>query len=174
MNKAIFLDRDGVINEDTEYVHKIEDIVFCDGIVHFCKKARRNDFLLIVVTNQSGIARGYFSEQDVQKLHLWMGEFFERNGVHITDFFYCPYHKKGTIPEYTKDSSCRKPEPGMILKAAEKWNVNIADSFMIGDKPSDRIKHPQLRSLILKSKYSAEDYDFASLGDLARFLFPNA
>ncbi len=171
MNKALFLDRDGVINEDTEYLFRIEDVRFCPGIFDFCREANVNGFLIIVVTNQSGVARGYFTEQDVRTLHEWMRKEFASQGVRITDFFYCPYHIQGTIPRYTRESPSRKPKPGMILEAAGKWNIDLAQSSMIGDKPSDRIKLPELRSYILKSAYCKDNYDFESLDALRRFLF---
>ncbi len=168
--KAVFLDRDGIINEDSEYAHLPEHIVFLPGIFELCRTAREKGFLILVVTNQSGIARGYFTEYDVNRLHSWMREQFRSREADIDDFFYCPYHEKGSIPQYTKKSDCRKPEPGMILEAARKWNIDLGKSYMIGDKPSDRINHPILRSFIIKSCYTPTDYDFESLDEVRRFL----
>jgi D-glycero-D-manno-heptose 1,7-bisphosphate phosphatase len=168
--KALFLDRDGVINEDTEYAHLPEHIEFRPGIFDLCKSARKRGFLVLVVTNQSGIARGYFNEEDVIQLHSWMKEQFRSRETDIDDFFYCPYHEKGSIPRYTKKSDCRKPEPGMILKAAIKWNIDLDKSIMIGDKPSDRIKLPAIKSFIIKSRYTPTGYDFESLDEVRLFL----
>ncbi|MFP4417023.1 MAG: D-glycero-alpha-D-manno-heptose-1,7-bisphosphate 7-phosphatase [Chitinispirillaceae bacterium] len=174
MKKALFLDRDGIVNEDSSYVYKKEDIIFCEGIFDFCRQAGENGYLLIIVTNQAGVARGYFTEEDVHKLHGWMKEQFKRHGVQIDDIFYCPFHEKGRVPQYTKESYYRKPQPGMIIEAAEKWSIDLDQSIMVGDKPSDRIKLPNLRSYIIKSRYTKDDYDFDSLESLGRFLFRKA
>lgn len=170
MRKALFLDRDGIINEDTEYAHLPEQIVFLPGIFDLCRSVQKLGFMIVVVTNQSGIARGYFTEKDVQDLHTWISDQFRIQGVTIDDFFYCPYHEKGKLPQYAKQSNCRKPQPGMILQAAEKWNIDLRRSLMVGDKPSDRIKHPDLQSYIIKSRYTPTDYDFESLDEVRRFL----
>lgn len=135
--KALFLDRDGVINHDNGYTYRIEDFVFIDGIFDLCRAAIKAGYIIIVVTNQAGIGRGYYSEEDFWKLTKWMCERFEQEGVPITEVFYCPYHPEYGIGEYKKDSFDRKPNPGMILKAAEKYNIDLGHSIMIGDKESD-------------------------------------
>ena len=131
-NKALFLDRDGVINIDTGYVHKIEDFEFIDGIFDVCRFFQEKGFMIIVVTNQAGIARGYYDETDFHTLTEWMVGKFKEKGIMITDVFFCPHH-----PEFTGSCSCRKPEPGMILEAAEKYNIDLDRSILIGDKVSD-------------------------------------
>ncbi|MDG5816940.1 HAD family hydrolase [Chitinispirillales bacterium ANBcel5] len=170
MNKALFLDRDGVINLDCGYPHKPEHIRFRDGIFELCKKALQHNYLIIVVTNQAGIARGYFKESDVEGLHEWMKLQFRSRGVIITDFYYCPYHPSATLQSYRKDSTFRKPGPGMILQAACEHNIDIERSIMIGDKESDRIKLPNLKSYILKSNYVESGYDVESLLDVQALL----
>lgn len=162
-NKAVFLDRDGIINEDTGYVAKPHEVTFIDGIFDFCTKVQQKGYLLIVITNQSGVARGYFSENDVDALHTWMKQEFAKKGVTITHFYYCPYHKDGLIKYYKKDSDFRKPNPGMVLLAAKEYNIDINKSVMIGDKYSDRIKLEGLKSFIIKSKYTTKGYDFESI-----------
>lgn len=169
-NKALFLDRDGVINEDIGYPSKPEDIHFCDGIFELCKAAISKGYLIIVVTNQAGIAKGYFTEEDVQKLHQWMANEFLSRGIKITAFYYCPYHTEGKIIKYKRDDECRKPKPGMFLKAARDYNIDLSQSLMVGDKPSDRIELPQLRCIILKSKYTGNKYDVESLTDVITLL----
>jgi len=170
-NKALFLDRDGVINEDRGYPYKPEDIEFCDGIFPLCKKALEKGYLLIVVTNQAGVAKGYFTEKDVESLHKWMIEQFASRGIEITAFYFCPFHPEAKIPEYRKKSEFRKPDPGMIIQAASDFDIDLSLSIMIGDKPSDRIRLPQLKTFILKSKYTAEvDYDFESLAEIESVL----
>ena len=155
--KAIFLDRDGVINEDTSYPFKPEQIIFKKHIFKFCKISISKGYKIVIVTNQSGVAKGFFTEKDVDYLHQWMIGQFKNQGIKITKIYYCPYHKDGVITRYRKDSIMRKPRPGMILRAEKELNVDISKSFMIGDKNSDRIELPSLRSIILKSKYTKND-----------------
>jgi D-glycero-D-manno-heptose 1,7-bisphosphate phosphatase len=170
VRKALFLDRDGVINEDRSYPYLPEQIVFVDGIFDLCRKALDRGYIIIVVTNQAGVARGFFTEEDVKKLHEWMSERFREQGVEIFAFYYCPYHPKAVLEEYRIDSGCRKPAPGMVLQAVKDFSIDISRSLVVGDKPSDRIKLDGLRSVIIKSRYTGEDYDVESLSDVEKFL----
>ncbi len=164
--KALFLDRDGIINKDISYLYKKEDVIFCDGIFELCRSFVEHDYIIVVVTNQSGIARGFYTLRDTDILHSWMKDEFKRRGVDITDFFICPYHINAKELEYKKDSLLRKPNPGMLLKASEEWNIDLSKSVMIGDKPSDRIRLPYLKSYIKKSKYTEKDYNFVTFKEL--------
>lgn len=169
--KALFLDRDGIINEDTGYVHTPDQVVFCKGIFDLCRTAQERGYLLVVVTNQAGVAKGYFTEAVVEGLHHWMDEQFSAQGVTIHKFYYCPFHSNATVDAYRKDSDCRKPRPGMLLQAAEEFAIDLSRSFMVGDKPSDRIALQELRSIIIKSKYTAQgEYDVEHLEDVLPFL----
>lgn len=132
MNKALFLDRDGVINKDIGYAFRSEDIRFVDGIFELCQEAQKQDYLIIIVTNQSGIARGYYSEADFQQLNQWFIEQFAKNNILISAIYHCPHH-----PAITGDCVCRKPNAGMLLEAIEKYQINPNHSMMIGDKSSD-------------------------------------
>lgn len=170
MNKALFLDRDGIVNVDTAYLHKPEDVIFVDGIFELCKAAQKKDYLIIIVTNQAGIAKGYYSEKDVKLLHSWLKNEFNKRGITISDIYYSPYHSDGIIKEYKKDSYCRKPNPGLFLKAAEKYNIDFSASLMIGDKHSDRIKLDNLKSIILKSQYTANEFDVEKLSEIINLL----
>ncbi len=134
---ALFLDRDGVINHDSGYTSRAENFRFIDGIFELCCVAQRLGYLLIVVTNQAGIGRGYYSEQEYFALTDWMRERFETEGAPITDVFYCPYHSEYGVGYYKKDSFDRKPNPGMFLRAMEKHDLDMKRSIMIGDKDSD-------------------------------------
>lgn len=169
-NKALFLDRDGIINEDVRYVHKPGQIRFCNGVFDLCKAAVEKGYLLVVVTNQAGVAKGHFSEGDVRVLHQWMTEQFAAKGITLTAIYYCPYHENGTIPEYRKDSDCRKPKPGMFIKAAADHNIDLSASLMVGDKTSDRILLPELKCIIVKSVYTTAGYDVTSIMDVIPLL----
>ncbi|MFY0518398.1 D-glycero-alpha-D-manno-heptose-1,7-bisphosphate 7-phosphatase [Lysinibacillus sp. UGB7] len=137
MNKALFLDRDGVINIEKNYVYKIEDFEFIEGIFELAKSFQDKGYLIIVVTNQAGIGRGYYTEEDFRILNDWMIDQFQQKGITITEVYYCPFHPIHGIQKYKKDSFDRKPKPGMILKAKDKYNINLAQSILIGDKDSD-------------------------------------
>ena len=159
MNKALFLDRDGVINEDSGYVYKPEDFHFIDGIFELCHAALDLGYLLIVITNQAGIARGYFTEKDFLALNKWMLSEFDRRDINITAVYFCPFHEEHGTPEYKKDSFDRKPNPGMILKAKEEFDIDLKNSILIGDKDSDMEAGRRAgvgRLLLLKGKYPIE------------------
>ncbi|WP_461530854.1 D-glycero-alpha-D-manno-heptose-1,7-bisphosphate 7-phosphatase [Pseudomonas sp. 210_17 TE3656] len=135
--RALFLDRDGVINHDAGYTSSKENFHFIDGIFDLCRAARQSGYLLIVVTNQAGIGRGYYTEQDFLLLSDWMCKRFEEEGAPITEVFYCPYHPEHGVGHYKMDSVDRKPNPGLLLKASEKYDLDMLGSLMIGDKASD-------------------------------------
>ncbi|MES2025441.1 MAG: HAD family hydrolase [Pseudomonadota bacterium] len=136
-NRALFLDRDGVINHDSGYTSCIEKFRFIEGIFELCLAAKRSGYLLIVVTNQAGIGRGYYSEEDFFTLTKWMREIFEKEGAPIVDVFYCPYHPDHGVGHYKSDSLDRKPNAGMLFRAAEKHDIDLEHSILIGDKDSD-------------------------------------
>jgi D-glycero-D-manno-heptose 1,7-bisphosphate phosphatase len=137
VNRALFLDRDGVINHDAGYTSSADDFKFIDGIFDLCRAATQSGHLLVVVTNQAGIGRGYYSEQDFLTLTAWMRERFEEESAPITDVLHCPYHPKHGVGQYKAESFDRKPNPGMILRAVEIHQIDLAQSIMIGDKDSD-------------------------------------
>jgi len=132
MQKALFLDRDGVINIDHGYVSRIDDFEFVPGVLEFIRRMQERGYLPIVVTNQSGIGRGYYSEEDFEKLTQYMLERMREAGITIgrDQVFFCPH-----TPE--EGCSCRKPAPGMLLAAEERFDLNMPNSVMIGDKASD-------------------------------------
>ena len=128
--KTIFLDRDGVINQEVDYLHKIRDFKFISGVFDACHKFLQLEYKIIIVTNQSGIMRGYYSENDYLKLTNWMLEKFQEQDISILDTFYCPH-----LPE--SNCICRKPKPGMFLTAQNKHNIDMTKSWIIGDKETD-------------------------------------
>jgi len=130
--KAVFLDRDGTINRDVGYLYKIEDFHFIDGVPQLIRTCNQNGYLVIVVTNQSGIARGYYTKQDMDKLHRYINEQLALYGAHIDAFYYCPHH-----PAITGDCNCRKPKTGMLEQAIADWQIDRSKSLLIGDSPRD-------------------------------------
>jgi D-glycero-D-manno-heptose 1,7-bisphosphate phosphatase len=136
-NKALFLDRDGVINLEHTYVHSPETFHFQEGIFELCRDAQRLDYLLLVVTNQAGIARGYYSEAQFLALTTWMIREFDQRQIRIERVYYCPYHPTHGVGRYRLDSSDRKPKPGMLLRARNDFNLDLTSSLLIGDQLSD-------------------------------------
>jgi D-glycero-D-manno-heptose 1,7-bisphosphate phosphatase len=136
-NKGLFLDRDGVINFDYGYVHKIKDFDFRPEIFEVCKTAMIFNYKIIVVTNQSGIGQKMFSIDDFKILNNHMLSIFMKNKIKITDVFYCPFHPTKGDGKYKKNSFYRKPNPGMILDASKKHLIDLDRSIMIGDKSID-------------------------------------
>ncbi len=132
MNKALFLDRDGIINIEKNYVYRIEDFEFTEGIFDLCRWFQNRNYLIFVITNQAGIARGFYTEDDLKILTNWMTKQFHNEGITISKTYHCPHH-----PDFTGLCRCRKPEPGMILKAKDEYDIDLKGSVMIGDKISD-------------------------------------
>lgn len=135
--KALFLDRDGVINHDSGYTSRKENFIFIDGIFDLCRAAVGAGYTLFVVTNQAGIGRGLYTEQDFWELTTWMCAQFAAQHCPIQEVFYCPHHPLHGIGSYKQDSVNRKPNPGMLMDASEKYAIDMAHSVMVGDKDSD-------------------------------------
>lgn len=136
-SRALFLDRDGVINVDHGYVCRAEEFEFIDGIFDLCRDAVARDYRIVVVTNQAGIGRGYYTEQDFHALTVWMRERFCAQGVDIADVYFCPFHPEHGIGEFKRESADRKPAPGMILRAAREHALDLAGSVLVGDHDTD-------------------------------------
>ena len=137
MKRAVFLDRDGVINRDRGYVHRWQDFEFMPGVFEATSRLSSAGWMLVVVTNQSGIARGYYTEDEYQALTHSMVEAFAQHGAPIAAVYHCPHHPSGRITALAVDCDCRKPAPGMILRARDELALSLADSVLIGDKLSD-------------------------------------
>lgn len=137
MNKAVFLDRDGTINIDKDYLYRTEDFEYLPGAVEGLRFFQERDFLLIVVTNQSGIARGYYTEEDYLALNKWMKEDLAKHGVKITASYYCPHLPDAPVSKYAIDCDCRKPGTGLYYRAAKDWNIDLDSSIAIGDRLRD-------------------------------------
>lgn len=137
--KAVFLDRDGTINIDHGYVHQIDDFQLIEGVGKTLKKLQNQGWLLVLVTNQSGIARGYFSEAQFLQLTEWLDWSLEEDyGVVLDGIYYCPHHPEG-LGEYKEECDCRKPKAGMFLQAIEELGIDPSKSVMVGDKLEDML-----------------------------------
>lgn len=132
MNKALFLDRDGVINKDNVHVYRKEDFVFNEPVLDICRRYAGEGYLLIVITNQAGIAKGIYSEADFHELTAWMIAELKKRDINISGVYHCPHH-----PDHTGPCSCRKPGPGMILEAISDFDLDISRCYLIGDKETD-------------------------------------
>lgn len=135
LKKAVFIDRDGTINEESGYLFRIEECRFIPRAIEALTELHKAGFMLVVVTNQSGIARGYYSEADLEQLHSYMDREIEAAGGRVDGWYHCPHH-----PDYADGASvcdCRKPLPGMLELAADELGIDLAVSWMIGDKVAD-------------------------------------
>lgn len=137
MNKAIFLDRDGTINVEKNYLYKIEDFEFLPGVIDGLKLLQDAGYLLIIITNQSGIGRGYYTERDFKLLNDWMISFLNEKGVIISQVYYCPHLPNALIEEYRMDCECRKPKLGLFYEAVKDFDLDISKCYSIGDKIRD-------------------------------------
>jgi D-glycero-D-manno-heptose 1,7-bisphosphate phosphatase len=158
MRRAVFLDRDGTINQEREYLHRMEDFSFIPGAPRAIRLLNRAGFLVVVVTNQSGVARGYYGEEDVEALHGFISRALAGLGGRVDSWLYCPHHPEGR-GAYAVSCSCRKPLPGMLLDAAERLGIDLASSFMIGDKLTDVEAGlaAGCRPILVRSGYGAEE-----------------
>ena len=153
-NKALFLDRDGVINKNVGYVFSMKNFIWLKNVKKAIKYAYTKKYLIIVISNQSGVARGFYTENDVKKLHKEINKQLRKINCKIHDFFYCPYHPKYGSKKYKKDSFLRKPNPGMILKAIKKWNIDKSKSIMIGDQKTDMIASKKAGLKFIRKRYN--------------------
>lgn len=132
MKKAVFFDRDGVLIYDPGHLSEVEQIKILPGIIPFLKRIKEKNYLIIIVSNQAGVAKDFLTLADLYKIDKVLKEKFSQKGIMIDDSFYCPHH-----PDHTGFCRCRKPEPALFLAASQKWNIDLRESIVIGDKPSD-------------------------------------
>ncbi len=137
MNRALFLDRDGVVNVEKNYVHRIKDFEFVEGIFELTMFLQSKGYLIFIITNQAGIARGYYTEEDFRILNDWMLNEFIKRGCNISKVYFCPHHPVYGLGKYKIDCECRKPKPGMILLAKDEFNIDLEQSILIGNSESD-------------------------------------
>lgn len=183
LRKAAFLDRDGVINKDRAYVHRWEDFEFVPGAVEGMRRLQEAGYMLIVVTNQSGLARGYYTEVQYQALTHQLRQELKYQGVKLAGVYHCPHHPNGTVPYLAIECDCRKPAPGLIIQAARELGISLADSIMIGDKPADieaaraagvaRAYQVDSDNPESSPQTSAADGHYPNLLSCVTYLFPN-
>ena len=138
MRKAIFLDRDGVVNVEVDYLHRPEDVILIPGLTEALRKIHEAGYLAIVISNQAGVAKGMFGMDAVLSVEKRICELLKEQAADLPDaFYYCPHHRAGVVPEYSFDCNCRKPKPGMFLRAVADWQIDPAQSYMIGDRMTD-------------------------------------
>ena len=156
---AVFLDRDGTINEEREYLHRIEDFAFISGVPESIRRLKDTGFLVIVVTNQSGVARGFYDEQAVAALHEHLQQLLAEYGSRIDAFYHCPHHPTEGVGDYRVACDCRKGSPGMLLLAAQEYAIDLSRSFMVGDKIADieAAVRAGCHPILVRTGYGAKD-----------------
>lgn len=154
MKRAVFLDRDGTINVEKEYLHRYEDWEWVPGSIEAITNLNRNGFLVVVITNQAGIARGYYNEKDLQNLHERVSLDIQAHGGKIDAYYHCPHH-----PEFGEDCDCRKPKPGMILRARDELNIDMARSYLVGDKAIDiyAAQAANIKPILVQTGYGSKE-----------------
>jgi D-glycero-D-manno-heptose 1,7-bisphosphate phosphatase len=158
MKRAVFIDRDGTINEEKEYLFRTEDLAFIPGAPRAIRLLNEAGFLVIVVTNQSGVARGYYTEEDVHLLHRHIAAELDQQGARVDAWYYCPHHPSGR-GSYSLPCRCRKPLPGMLLEAAGRFDIDLESSVMIGDKLVDVEAGAAAgcRSVLVRTGYGSDE-----------------
>lgn len=153
-NKAVFLDRDGVINKELNYLSDPNDFDFIEGSIEALRILKKKGYLLLIITNQSGIARGYFTEKILDKIHEKMIKLLKNEGVALDGIYYCPHH-----PDFTGSCDCRKPNAGLILKARNQFNIDLSNSFMVGDTMNDikTGKNAKSKTVLVLTGYGKEE-----------------
>ncbi len=159
LKRAVFLDRDGTINVEKEYLHRAEEFVFIPGAPEAIRLLKETGFLVIVVTNQSGVGRGYYDEEAVHRLHRYMDGELARHGASVDAYYLCPHHPLHGIGDYRRECGCRKPLPGMLLEAARDFTIDLAASYIVGDKLADvEAGHAAgCRPLLVRTGYGEEE-----------------
>lgn len=161
MEQVVFLDRDGTLNQEVNYLHRPEDLKLIPGVPEALGLLKEAGYRLVVVTNQAGVARGYYTEEDVRNLHLYMNQVLERDGASIDAFYYCPHHPEYGVGAYRQACHCRKPDTGMFEMAGKRFEVDKARSFMVGDKLLDveAGKNYGLTSILVGTGYGKEQHE---------------
>ena len=166
--KALFLDRDGIVNVEKHFVYKIEDFEFIDGIFEFCRFFQDKGYIIFIITNQSGIARGYYTLNDYNILTRWMINEFNKQNIKITEAYHCPH-----LPEITGECDCRKPKPGMILQAQKEFDIDLENSVVVGDNLRDietGFNAGVKTNYLINKKNDKINFQFRNIRDLLNYL----
>ena len=160
--RAVFLDRDGTINEQRGYINHISRFVLLPGTVEAIRLLNQHDFLAIIISNQSGVARGYFPVELVHEVHEHLKGLLRKEGAEIDGIFFCPHYPGGEVEEYSIDCNCRKPRPGLIQNARELFEIDMARSYLIGDRLSDieLAQRCSLKGVLVKTGYGKGDLEY--------------
>ena len=163
---AVFMDRDGTINEQMGYINHISRFILLPGVAEAIRLLNRHRYLAIIVSNQSGVARGYFPLQLVEELHSHMKELLEKEDAIIDGIFFCPHYRTGVVREYTADCDCRKPRTGLIKKACETFDIDMIHSYVIGDRCTDMemAQRAGLKGILVKTGYGLGDIEYVLPG----------
>lgn len=137
MNKAVFLDRDGTINQEVNYLYRPKNLVFIPKTIEAIKLFHQLGYKVIVITNQAGVAKGYYKEHHIRILHNYIDKMLKENGTYLDAYYYCPHHPEGTVDIYKKECMCRKPRIGMIERAVMDFDIDLSKSIIVGDKEID-------------------------------------
>lgn len=161
MDRVVFLDRDGTINTEVNYLYKTEELEFLPGVPEALARLYRAGFKLVVVSNQAGVGRGYYTEHDVDKLHQYMNGLLKKSGAVVEHFFYCPHHPEHGVGEYKVECRCRKPEIGMFEMAERYLDIDKKHSYMVGDKLADTRagRNYGISSILVGTGYGREFYE---------------
>ena len=159
---AVFIDRDGTINEQMGYINHINRFILLPGTVEGIRLLNSQLYLTIIVSNQSGVARGYFPIELVDQIHAHMRSLFEKEGAHFDGIFFCPHYPKGIVPEYSIVCDCRKPGTGLIQKACKNFDIDLENSYLIGDRCMDmELAHrSNLKGILVTTGYGLGDIEY--------------
>ena len=163
MNRpAVFIDRDGTINEQMGYINHISRFVLLPGTAEGIRLLNRHQYLAIIVSNQSGVARGYFPMELIDRVHLHMKDLLAKEGASIDGIFFCPHYPRGSVPEYSVECDCRKPRTGLIQKACEEFDIDMKNSYVIGDRCSDieLAERSNLQGIMVTTGYGLGDIEY--------------
>ncbi len=159
---AVFIDRDGTINEQRGYINHLSRFELLPGVTDAVKLLNKNNFFAIIVTNQSGVARGYYPVSLVHQIHELMTKSLEREGATIDGIFYCPHHPRGIVPEFTADCNCRKPKTGLVHQALKVFDIDMSNSYVVGDRYVDieLALRLNLKSVLVKTGYGLGEVEY--------------
>ena len=159
---AVFIDRDGTINEQMGYINHVSRFVLIPGTAEGIRLLNRHRYLAIIVSNQSGVARGYFPMELIDRVHAHLNDLLAKEGANIDGIFFCPHYPRGIVPEYSVECDCRKPRTGLVQKACEEFDIDMKNSYVIGDRCSDieLAERSNLQGIMVRTRYGLGDIEY--------------